>query len=80
MLLQPRRPRTRLASAAPRAPAVFCYSGDRARGAIGTERRRTQPLCLECLPGGPIDACPRPLHPANARDSAGRTYWCAGQA
>ena len=53
-----------------RAPAVFYYTGDRARDAVETERRRAQGLCFKCLPGGPINACPCPLHPANARDSA----------
>ena len=77
-LPQLRRPQTRRQSPpwpqAPwtsgRAPAVFYYIGARARDAIVTERRRAQGLCLKCLPGGLINACPCPLHPANARDSA----------
>ena len=49
---------------------MFYYTGDRARDAVETERRRAQGLCLKCLPGGPINAFPCPLHPANARNSA----------
>ena len=54
----------------PRPPATFYYTGDRARDAVETERRRSQGLCFKCLPGGTIHACPCPLHPANARESA----------
>ena len=40
------------------------------RDAIETERRRDQGLYLKCLPSGPINDCPCPLHLANARDPA----------
>jgi len=54
----------------PRGPVTFYYTGDRTRDAVETERRRSQGLCFKCLPGGTIHACPCPLHPANARESA----------
>ena len=49
---------------------VYYYTGDRARDAAETERRRGLGLCLKCLPGGTINACPCTLHPANVRESA----------
>ena len=69
----PAPPATAAAAASPRGPrgpATFYYTGDRTRDAVETERRRSQGLCFKCLPGGTIHACPCPLHPANARESA----------
>ena len=54
----------------PRPPAIYHYTGDRARDATETERRRSRGLCLKCLPGGTINSCPCPLHPANALESS----------
>ncbi len=61
------------AAASPRGSrglVTFYYTGDRTRDAVETERRRSQGLCFKCLPGGTIHACPCPLHPDNARESA----------
>ena len=54
----------------PRAPAVFHYTGDRARDAVETARRRTSGECLKCLPGSSIHPCPCPLHPPNHLESS----------
>ena len=53
---------------------MFYYTGDCARDAIEMERRRTQGLCLKCLPGGPINACPCPLHRGHAPGKRARLF------
>ena len=61
------------AQASPRSPrtlTVFHYTGDRARDAIETARRRASGECLKCLPTGRIHTCPCPLHPLHHHDSS----------
>ena len=48
----------------PRPAPVYYYTGDRARDATETARRRASGECLKCLPGGVINPCPCALHPS----------------
>ena len=52
------------AAPSPRTPSprVFWYTGLQEDDAAETARRRARGLCLQCLPSGPINAWPCPVH------------------
>ena len=54
----------------PRSPPVYHYTGDRARDATETARRRASGECLKCLPGGLINSNPCRLHPSVPQESS----------
>ncbi len=51
------------AATSPRTPSrAYWYTGLMEADAAETGRRRASGLCLQCLPSGPINAWPCPVH------------------